>query len=235
MAKTPILVSYTETSWTTTGNRTTASISWQPYDVIVTIQGVENTTPATGTLGVPTGTGLSFTSIANNTDTGGNTCGSRLCVAFPTAAGSSTIQSTCGVAQNGLAVWVWRGASDVGTRTEQHTTTKTVSLTPRNGGTHSAICWAAFDFAAGAVGSLTPAPTTTRQAALSSTAYTYYVGELQNQPSGGAVSYGVTGTASAGVFSLLVAEIQGFGPMPNNFNRSGNVLRPAIFKPGIAR
>lgn len=202
----PTLISYTEVAnWTSSGTpKVSASISWQAGDVVVVIQGDEGN--AAGGLSAPTATGLSFVNkqIISNP---GTLCGARIDVATPAGSGSATVSCTNvdgTTAEWGFGVWVWRGSAGVGNTAQQSTATDKVPLTPL--GADGAICWASFDFAAGAAGSLSPAPTNTRQNSQIAGRYTFAVADLADQVSSSAVSYGTT--ATGGPFSIVAAEIR---------------------------
>lgn len=203
----PTLVSYTLGGAFNVANglsKSSAVVAWNAGDFIVVIAGSEASTAP----GVPSGTGLTFTSKKSNAAAG--TCGSQLATASPGAGGSSAITDTYanGVDHWGFAIYVWRNSNGLGNSAEQHTGTQTVSLTPL-GGADSAIMWGVFDFSAGAIGSVTPAPTTTRENTQDGTHYTYTVADLDNQAGTGAVNYGTSGNSSGGPFSIVVMEVEG--------------------------
>ena len=202
----PQLVSYTQTSsWITGGaSKSTASVSWNAGDVIVVCGGAENS----GGLGTPTAAGLTFSSVRSNAAAG--TAASQLACA--TAAGTSSSTITMAYSGNsgdhwGFGVWVFRSHGGAGNSAEQHTSTRTVSLTPA-GGAHSAVVYCTFDYGADTVQTVTPTPTNARQAARDTGRYTLYVDDLTDQASAGATSYGIGGTGS-GPFSIVVFEVKG--------------------------
>jgi hypothetical protein len=204
----PAFVSYTDTSWTTSGSsKTSATVSWQAGDVIVVIGGAENG----ATLGNPTATGLTF--IQQRRNTASNTCASILSTAIPSVSGSGTIRMTNSSSSIhwGFAVEVWRGAAGVGTTAEQHTTSKTVSLAPLVA--DSAIVWSTFDWSAGSLQAVTPTPTSSNRKLVDSGRYTIYASYLGDQVSTGATLYGISGSGS-GPFSNLAVEIKGNGAPP---------------------
>lgn len=203
----PSLVSYTETaSWITNGasKSTSASVAWQTGDILVFIGGGQDV----GTIGVPTATGLTFTSRALNTTPD---CQSRGATAVAASTSSAVISATNSVSTQhwGFGVWVWRGSDGFDAAGEQHTSTKTKAIVHTD--THSATCWGVFDFAATAVAgiSLTPAASHTRQAAADGTAYTFYAGDLVDQAASGSVSYGITGGSGTGPFSIAAVAVLG--------------------------
>lgn len=203
----PSLISYTETAaWNTVAlTKSTASVSWNTGDFIVVLGGNEGGR----TLGTPTATGLTFTARVSNT--AASTCGTMVATATAASSSSSAIAMTCSFndSQYGFGVWVFRGSDGLGSTGEQHTSTKTKSVVPTD--THSAWVWGSFDFGAGAIAgvALTPAATDTRQLALSSTHFTFAVGDITDQASGASTAYGTSGGASAGPFSLGIIEILG--------------------------
>jgi len=200
----PTLVSYTETSWTTTTTpKSTASISWQAGDILVMIGGSDG-----GTIGVPTATGLTFAS--QKSFAGGSTaCGTQCATAVAGSSGSGAVSATLtgGSGAWGFGVWVFRSSAGVGNSAEQHTATKTVSLTPV--AADSAIVWGVFDFSEGTAGTIVPTPTNTRQNVDVTGSDRIYVCDLADQTSAGAVSYGISGSSGSGPWSIVVCEIQG--------------------------
>jgi len=204
----PTLISYTETSWTTTGlSKSIASISWQSGDVLVALGGSEGP----DTLGAPTNTGSGLTWTSQKSNVAASTCGTKLATAVASASSSGVISMSSNNSSDewGFAVWVWRGSNGVGNSAEQHTSTKTVALTPT--GADSGIMWGVFDFAANStLQTITPTPTNTRQRVNEGTHYTIYLADITDQVSAGAVSYGISGTGS-GPFSILVMEVKSSG------------------------
>jgi hypothetical protein len=221
----PILISFTQTAWDSTGqtgtqptiSKSSSSISWLTNDVIVVIAGIEN---ASFTIGTPTASGLSFSSkAAYNPGTDANRCASGVFAATAASSGSGAVSIVFNGISNsgssGFGVWVFRSSLGTGNSAEQHTATKTVSLTPT--AADSAIVWGVFDWGAGsspAATPQTPTPFDSRQAALIGTAYGVVVADLQDQTSAGAVSYGLTGGSASGPFSIVALEILGGGPPP---------------------
>jgi hypothetical protein len=200
----PVLSGYFEVaSFITNGSSKAVNVTWSPGDFIVVLGGGQDVQ----TLGVPTATGLTFASIANNNAV--NTCSTRGATATAAGSGSAVaVTMTNSVAANvfGFSVWVFSGHSGVGTIVEQHTATRTANLTPVD--THSAIVWCAFDFAAAAVVAGVPTPTNTREATQNNPNYTAYEFDIPDQPGGGAVGYGVGGSG-VGPFSIIAVEVQG--------------------------
>lgn len=219
----PTPISYTETVWNTTGvSKASASISWQAGDVIAVIAGCEDNSA----LGVPTAAGLAFTSQKSNVV--GSTCASQLAtaVAASSSSGAVTVTNASSAPHWGFGVWVWRNSAGVGNSAEQHTTTATVPLIPT--GADSAIVYGVFDFSAGALQTITPTPTNTRQRVVDGTQYSIYVMDLADQVSAGSVSYGLAG--GAGTVSIVVLEVKG-----GVLIAPRRVMRPFPFKPGSAR
>lgn len=209
-ATAPTLISYAEADWTTNGatsKATTLAVSWNSGDILVVVSGSE-----TGVApDIPTATGLTFTSQKSNA--AANTCGTRVSTAVAGSTSSSIITVTYANINDvwGFAVWVWRGSVGVGNSSEQHTTTHSVPLTPA--AVDSAIMWGTFDFNVGALGTITPTPTNTRQRVVVTSRYTIYVSDLGDQPSAGSVSYGLTGSGG-GPFSTVAVEIKGSATTP---------------------
>ena len=207
----PTYVSFNQatSAFTATGaTKSTASISWQSGDVLVAALGAENTNGIT--LVAPTVSGLTFSmQKQNNPGTASSTCASLIATAVAASSGSGVITSTAtgsraGTTEWGMGVWVWRGSAGVGNSAEQHTSTKTVSLTPT--GADGAICWGVFDFAGGFTNTATPTATHS-QVAINSANYDVNLADLADQVSSGAVSYGVT-SSGTGPFSIVVVEVK---------------------------
>jgi len=207
----PTFVSYNSTTsaFTATGaTKSTASISWQSGDVVVAVLGAENTNSIT--LGVPTVSGLTFTmQKQNNPGTASSTCASMVATAVAASSSSGAVSSTAtgsnsGTLFWGMGVYVFRGSAGVGNSAEQHTSTKTVSLTPT--GADSAIVWGVFDFAGAHTNTATPTATH-NEVAINNSNYDVNISDLDDQVSAGAASYGVTST-SAGPFSIVVVEVK---------------------------
>jgi hypothetical protein len=204
MPTAPSLISYTETSWsTTTTPKSTASISWNAGDILVAIGGSDG-----GTLGNPTATGLTFTT--QKSVVGGSTqTGALVATAVAGSSSSSAVSMTLagGAGAWGFGVWVWRNSGGVGNSASlAGSATKTVSLTPVSA--DSAIMWGDFDFNEAALGTIVPTPTNTRQRVDITGSQTIYVANLIDQTSAGAVSYGTSGGGS-GLYSIVVVEIKG--------------------------
>lgn len=197
----PTLVSFAETTWNAAGTPKTASISWLPGDFIVFIGG----DAGGGTIDIPTATGLTFLSVRSNT--AASTCDARVAVCMPNTSGSAvTVSGTNASATNhwGFGVWVWRNSLGGGQSFEQHTTTKTVSMTPSSA--NCGVCWGIFDFSAEAAHTIVPTPTNTREATATAQ-YTAHAADLIDQTSGGATSYGVSGGGSTGPYTIIGIEI----------------------------
>jgi len=200
----PTIVSYTATaSFVTAGasKSTSAAVTWQTGDILVFVAGCAQN----GTIGVPTATGLTFTSAAVNT--AASTCASRAAYAVAGANGSQTVSASNSntTDQWGFGVWVLRGSDGFGQGAEQHTATRTKAITATDA--HSFVCWGVFDFAAVATVALTPTPTNTRLSSRSVSNYTQYIADLVPAATG-STSYGVGG-AGTGPFSIVIVEILG--------------------------
>lgn len=205
----PTLVSYTETAaWNTAGaSKSTASIAWNTGDILVFLGASEGN----DTIGVPTATGLTFTSVILNIVA--NTCGTRLAVATAGGTSSGAVSATWTTGGSagthwGFGVWVWRSSVGVGNNIEQHTATKTKALTLT--GLNSAVVVGVFDFNADAAGSGTPAVSNTRQAAQDATHMTRLVFDNIDYSTSGS-SWGQTGGGATGPFSIVGIEIQNDG------------------------
>jgi hypothetical protein len=155
----------------------------------------------------PTATGLTFSSVMNHTPT--SDCGMAIYTATAGSSGSSAITGNISVSVNwNMWVWVFHNHGGVGNSTSQFSATKTVSLTP-TGGAHGAIIWVVGDWSATASPVATPTSPneTTRQATQNGKHYSYVTGDITDQTSDVAVSYGVNYTSS-GPFSIGVLEIK---------------------------
>lgn len=205
----PTLISYTETAaFNTTGATKTLTVpSFNTGDFLTFVGICEGAV----TIGVPTATGLTFTSRAANSATG-STCATRAASAPAAAGGTSVVVSATNSVSTqhwGFGVWVWRGSDGFDVAGEQHTSTKTVSMTHTD--THSGISWGIGDFAATATTGITlsPTPTHTQHALQDGAQYTAYTGDLVDQPSSGAVAYGITGGSGTGPFSIVALAVLG--------------------------
>lgn len=179
-------------------------MSWQTGDVVIVI----GLNEGLSTLGTPTATGLTFN--PDQTVAGSiSVCGSMCASAVAGGTSSATVNMTNSIVTKhfGFGVWVWRSSTGVGNSVEQHTATNTKALTPTaaNGG----ICWASGDFTAGALGTILPTPTNTRQRVQGAN-YSFYVSDLADQTSSGSVSYG-TNAGTGGPFSIVAIEVKNDG------------------------
>jgi hypothetical protein len=199
----PVLVQYTETDWTTTGAKATASISWLLGDVVVIIGGTESQS----TTITPTATGLAF--LPDAALTAGSSCWAQSWRCTATAPGTSVVTATpAGVGQHGIAVWVYRGSDGVGNRAAATATAKTLSLT--RGRANAAVVEGLFDFDAGSVASRVWAPgSQTEREASANSGYSVFVADWADQGVIGTTSYGISGTASTGQHSKIALEIYG--------------------------
>jgi hypothetical protein len=211
----PVLSGYFEVaSFITNGSNKSVNVTWGAGDFIVVIGGAQDVE----TLGVPTATGLTFSSVASNTAV--NTCSTQGATATAAAPGTAVaVNMTNSVAADvfGFSVWVFSSHGGVGRVVEQHTTTQTVSLAAFD--THSAVVWGVFDFAAGAVVAGSPTPTNTREATQNNPNYTAYEFDILDQASGGSTSYGLASGSST--VSIIAVEVQGTGSaggIPRAFN-----------------
>lgn len=231
MPSTPGIISYTETVWNTNTTPKTAVISWNPGDVVVYLAGNESNS----TLAVPTGAGITFSQL-QSAGSSAAFCNTMLAAAQPTGTGSGvTITGTEPVGPSfwGFGLFVIRGARGVGNSVEQHTTTKTVGLTPS--AVNSLIIWGCFDFEA--AGAVTPTPTlpavVTRHSEDIGTNYSIGVFSMINQTSPSSVSYGGVFGGVAGPYSLVAVDIPGLGYV-TRINPKDR-LKPAPFRPGSPR
>lgn len=202
---------------------TTASISWQTDDVVVAITGCEG--GASGeTLNTPTttGSGISFGSAQQAHNSTGSDASGAVWAAVASAGSSGTFSATYShVGATGrntvIGVYVFRGSAGIGNSaiTATPSSTRTVSLTPT--GADGSICWYTGDWNADATQSFTPTATTHGAGSPGPTAspysqqiagrVTYYIGELDDQTSAGAVDYGIGGSGT-GPFTVLAIEVK---------------------------
>lgn len=202
----PTLVSYTETTWSGTGTKSTAAVTWLAGDLVVVAAVNES---ANGTIAAPTATGLTFTA-GGAVGTAGSDCQANSWSVTAGAGGSQVVTSTGSGAFNwGMGVWVWRGSGGIGTRATSITAAKTVSLV--RSGANSCVVFASGDFSTAATTgySFTPTVAHDRQHAAQGTAYSVYVADFGDQGSAGTTSYGTAGETSSGPFTNLALEILG--------------------------
>lgn len=206
----PVLVSYTEVAWNTTGtSKSTTSISWKAGDIIVVEAGSEG---ISGTLGTPTAAGLTFSKAQDITDNSASQCAAFVASAEAAADGSSAVTVTSSASQNyGFGVWVYRGSSGIGASAKSGDGNSDDSiasfLTPTQ--LHSALAWGVFHWNAGAAGTGVPTPSNTREAAVENSAYTAHAFDLTDETTGAALEMGKTGGGTTGVFSIVAIEIKG--------------------------
>src|SRR5260221_8748397 len=201
----PALISYTETTWSGTGTKSTAAVTWQSGDLVVVLAVNELGTTA---VAAPTAAGLAFAAgAAAGADS--SHCWADSWSATPGAGGSQAVTSTgAGADDWGLAVWVWRGSGGIGNRATS-TSAQTVSLI--RSGANSCVVFASGDFAAAATTgySFTPAVANDRQHVQDAALYSVYVADFGDQGAAGTTSYGTSGETSAGPFTNLALEILG--------------------------
>jgi hypothetical protein len=217
-----VAVSFVEASLAGNANETTpTSITWQANDTVAVMVGTEGAGSETWTAPTTTGAGLTFAQQQQHTSA--SNCGAGLwtAVAASGSSGTFTIKNPSSVASTrvALAVFVWRGSAGVGASAQSATSTRTLALTP-TGGADASILWAVFDWAAAAAQTATPTATThstaapgpqaSPQALLVTGKYTYYIEELDDQVSTGAVSYGIGGTGT-GPFTIIALEVKAGG------------------------
>lgn len=221
MGVAPTLISYTETSWVgNVSSVTTASLSWDTGDVIVCLMASAGANTLSWSTPTTTGTGLTFT-LAKGHNTTATDCGAAIytAVAAATSSGTVTEAPTSSFTNHiGLGVYVARGSAGVGSSALGTGTGRTVSLAPT--GADGMIVWGAFDWSASANQGYAPASPTTHSTsapgpnaspheAVDGTEYTFYVAELDDQTSAGAVSYGIGGSGAApGPLTIVACEVK---------------------------
>lgn len=202
------LVSYTESSTdynvSSASKATAAAVSWNSGDIIVYLALSED---ASGGLQLPTATGLTFAN-QQTSGTAGTTCGARIDTAVAGSTSSSVVTGTQtpGSGRMGFSVWVFRNSTGVGNSAEQHTTGKTVGLTPA--ASNADIVWGICDFNADGALTATPTATNTRKTLDDGTRYSVGVFDLVDTA---ATTYGGVTTGTTGPFSLVVLEIKNDG------------------------
>jgi hypothetical protein len=216
-----VAVSFVEASLAGNANETTpTSITWQTSDVVVVMVGTEGAGSETWTAPTTTGAGLTFTQQQQHTSASNCGAGCWTAVAASGSSGTFTIKNPSSVASTrvALAVYIFRGSAGVGASSQSATGTRTLPLTPT--GADGSILWGVFDWAAAAAQTATPTATThstaspgpqaSPQALLVTGKYTYYIEELDDQVSTGAVSYGIGGTGT-GPFTIIALEVKAGG------------------------
>lgn len=218
----PTLIAFAEVEGNATSSVpvTTASISWQTNDVVVVVVGNEGN--GTTTLGMSnTGTGLSFGTAQQVHQSAGADGGAGCWAAVATASSSGTFSGTTSGANQRTVIgaYVFRGSAGIGNSVLYTGVSPTgASLTPT--GADGSIVWIVIDWATAAAtaasptatshNASTPGPTASPVAVQQSPNYTYYVAELDDQTSAGAVSYGITGSGT-GPFTIIAIETKSSG------------------------
>lgn len=216
-----VAVGFVESLVAASATEATGSLTWQSGDVILAVASSEGA-PGTETWVAPTTTGTGVTFTQKQVHAASSDPGAGCWSAVASAGSSGTFSVKNGNAANSQAlafgVYIFRGSAGVGNSNISTGTSRTVSLTPT--GADGAIVWVVGDWAAAAVQTATPTatshttaapgPSASPQAALVSGRFTYYVEELDDQTSAGAVSYGITGTGT-GPFTIIAVEAQASG------------------------
>jgi len=200
----PTIVATSSTTFNAgAASKSSTSFTWSINDILVSACGSQ--APDTLTVPTTTGSGLTFTSQAFNN--AASTSGTRMSTATATAASSGTISvsnSSSSTNDWGCTFWQVRGSTGIGAApAEGHTSSLTVSMTPVSA--HSTVLWAVFDFNAGAVQALNPAPTDTVQNTQIAGTYTVYVADKVDSTT--ATAWGISGTG-AGPFSIVAIELK---------------------------
>lgn len=224
MANSLVAFAQAESAVNTGVNVTTASVSWQTDDVVVVFTGCEGGTSGE-TMNTPTttGTGISFGASQQQHDSTGSDASGACWAAVATANSSGTFSgSYTHVGATGrntvVGVYVYRGSAGIGNSAitaSFPSSGRTISLTPT--GADGSIAWFVADWNADAAQSFTPAATTHSSGSPGPTAspysqqiagrVTYYIGELDDQTSAGAVSYGIGGSGT-GPFTIIAIEVK---------------------------
>lgn len=211
---------FTEGASASGSGAATPSVSWQTDDVVVVFGGTEGGTGGE-TMSTPTttGSGLSFgTAQQLHNSTGSDSgLGCWAAVATANSSGTITVPAThaSGTRHKFTGAYVWRGSAGIGNSAIATGSTPTVSMTPT--GADGAPCWGVVDWNTDVVQSFTPSasshnastpgPTASPVAVRLNPNFTYYVAELDDQTSAGAVSYGLS-TANTGPFTIIAIEVK---------------------------
>jgi hypothetical protein len=210
----PTLVSYNETDWPAMGvTKNTPSVSWQSGDFIVVLAMTSGSGVHVDTV---TATGLTF--AAGTEVMADAACWANSWTATAGSSGSSIITGTR-IGDDfpwGVAVWLFRGSDGAGNRADNISSAKTVSLVRSQD--ESAVIEIIGDWDAGdpAGVSWTPTQDNEREAA-THTYYSVFAADWTDEDVAATVSYGITGTASAGNHTKLALEILGTGSAANPF------------------
>lgn len=214
----PTLVVFSENEAVVTNGGTIAapSMSWQTNDVVVVLAANEGNLASTFTGPTTTGTGLSFTNRQLHNTTAADPGGAGwTAVATGNSTGTISVgQSGAGSQRIVIGVYIYRSSTGVGNSAISTGSSRTVNLTAA-GGADGGMSWVSADWAAVAVvaftptttthGSGAPGPTASPVSVQQSPSYTYYVGNLDDQTSAGAVAYGVGGSGT-GPFTIIAVE-----------------------------
>src|SRR5260221_7837900 len=107
----PALISYTETTWSGTGSKSTAAVTWQSGDLVVVLAVDELGTTA---VAAPTAAGLAFTAGAAAVADSSH-CWADSLSATPAAGGPQAVTSTGARADCwGKDLFVWRYSGGIG-------------------------------------------------------------------------------------------------------------------------
>jgi hypothetical protein len=213
--KAPVLVEYQQSTWTglSAASEVTAVVTWQTGDVILVL-GVTEDQPRT--LGLPTATGLTFTSIQEGDKAG--SCHTYAWRATAGANGSSAITSTTdgASAARGLSAFVYRGHGGVGASVKNSVTDATSVVSLSRSGANSAVAWCCGDFTASTdvTVAATPAGGTQRVAVTESTRATFFVFDWGDQGAVTTTNFGITGASGSNHFMIAV-EVLGV-PAPSD-------------------
>jgi hypothetical protein len=166
-----------------------------------------------------TGSGISFGTFQQQHQSTGSDCGGECFAAVASANSSGTFSiaptHSSGNRHKVIGVYIVRGSGGIGNSNMAVGSGRTVSLTPT--AADGTLCWLVMDWATAAVQSFTPTTTSHGSGAPGPTAspasaqvnpnYTYYFGELDDQTSAGAVSYGIGGSGT-GPFTIIAFEVK---------------------------
>jgi hypothetical protein len=210
----PTLSDFQQSSWNgrSSVNEATTSATWSAGDVLVAVGATEDN--ATVSMGTPTATGLTFSSV-QTTNTNNNTkC--YIWTATAGSGGSGAVTSVNGGTSNalrGLAVFVYSGSDGIGNSAlmaSTSTTNATVSLT--RAGNNSAVIVVMGDWTPVNDTTVTTNPSTggtVRIIQFTTGAANLYVGSWADEGAAGTTGYGIGSYTATPTWIGAVVEIKG--------------------------
>jgi len=229
----PTLIAFSEhdSVQASAASEASTTLTWQTGDVLICPVGGEGANNGVTASIANTGSGLPTWTVSQ-THASNNDTTTYLFTTTATGNGSGIVTATISTA-NAMVMGVYQFRAPAGATialgntniaTGKTTTTHVVALTISS--PDSSVVWAAFDWGAGAVETLSPTPTTHTAGSPGPSAspnntnegthYTFYIDELDDQVATGSVNFGTTG-ATGGPFAIVAAEITisgGAAPSP---------------------